>query len=337
MLFQNVAIRLSVMNIFVVSSPFQYMFATMIAKYLFPEEKNLAVYYEFQQNFGKVFKKISKFTNYELPVEDVSSFNRIKETKRLFISNRYNPIEIRLAIQAKKLNIDVCLFEDGLNMYLPHQFANSSMNDFDKSLRIRNFFKQLFGGFPSHFYHSDIRCYYSFLDELPVEVVKGNHITLNEYFIKEAVSESSTCLPDNSCVILSQWFVRENYIREIDYMNYLRDLVVNLKKKYSHVYYKPHPRDYLTFNYWVYHELQTSVLPEDFNDIPVELLLLKTKMDIYGFGSASLIYAKHFLNSNSYTLISDINEKFHTKKLGEWCKVSLKLLKDHSIEEYSFE
>ena len=320
-------------KIFIFSSSLHYMFACLLAEEL--DGPIEGYYYESMSNSLKKYEAIDKVLNFPLskiPYQELMK-KEISEPYELFFANRYHDYEVDIFNKLAKKAVSVNLYEEGFSMYLTHIPFNKLTNDDNIKLKIKNIVRSVLDRRQSHIYLNQIDNIYTILEN--VHKVKKNKVYyINKFYsLKEKTIET---LGNKSCIILSQWFVEHNLIKEDDYISYISELIINLKKDYNTIYYKEHPRDSISMTNKILNK--NSILKQlyyPFNEIPIELYLAKNSIDVYGFWSSAMFYAKKVFNTKIVSLFKDISKKFPSKNMESMYQDAKPKLDELYIEEYS--
>ena len=305
------------LNYFVFSSPFQYMMTLLVSR-RFPEDNNIGYYYYFHEDMRDYFKQIEETLGFKIPIYDINNTS-LSTPDRLFISNRYNhDLEIKLFLDIKDKCSEINFIEEGL--IYKSIYGNRNISDHNIKLFLKNKLKSLFHSKqPSHIYLSEFSYIYSVFDEIPISVDIGKQIIIGNDLKKlsELRIDSSLNELENSCLFLSEWLTREEFITEKQYLAYLENTIRFLKTRDDNILYKPHPRDLGSLTETVLKFYDVQLLPAPYDKLPAEFLISRPGLDVYGFGTIAMFYSKPIFGNQSYSLMKDIASQYGNKKMIE--------------------
>ncbi len=323
------------MNIVVFSSPLQYLFAHLVIREL--SLKNvIGIHYIYQKDFSPIFNHIDNILFHKIDrwsTDEIEGIMANSNIEAVFFSNRYSQEEVALFHKLKGRTSKICLYEEGANFYLQHFFLDKNIKDNNFVLKFKNMIKQLFKKNTSHIYLSQIDEIYSVFD-LEFLPKKVKRYSLFEQFQK--LQSSRLIKQNDSCLILSQWFVEHNYLSEDEYIYYVNHLVEKIENRYNNIYYKPHPRDAEKLNSNIYKNPKIKRLKTPYNEVPVELFIANQNLDLYGFWSSAMFYINSAWDVDVYSLFQDlINMYPENQRIKEMYNNDVKpLLIKHEIKEY---
>lgn len=303
-------------NIFIFSSPLQFLFACIISLNL----KNKAViegyYYIYDKNFINVYSKILQFL--KAPFDNIQilsnlDIDNLKEDDQIFLGNRFNKVEVDLYYKLKKHVKNIFLYEEGFNTYLRHHFNNNELSDYNIKTFIKNRVKLFIGKTPSLIPLNNFNKVYSTfpLDHLrnkskwnKIEFLKQNHLNSKNNF-------------SDDCIFLSQTIVEDGFINKLEFLKFIELALSELAKKYTVIYFKPHPRNsnelidkILKLNYKI------CFLPDHYQDLPAEFFLMENNIDTYGFSSSTLLYASSLFQIKTFQCLEELIRLYPSKKLN---------------------
>lgn len=318
---------------FVISSPLQCFFASIISKGI--KGKKIALYYDYGKSFFQIYPKIvellhSKFDS----IEKLSDFNlkQIKKEDSFFFCNRYSIDEIDLFHKIKGKVKECNLYEEGLNTYLDHHFNNPNLNDRSLKLKAKNIVKRCFMKLPSHIY---LRQFSNVYSSFPIDYKNVNNIKITTDEFENGINNSET----KSCLFLSQTLAVDGFLSLTDYHDWLFTVIGRLTLDFDLVYYKAHPRDNEETIKLMFEKFPNKIrlLPDYYNDLPAELFLIKNLgITLFGFFSSTLVYYASLMNGQSYQLLSRITEDFSQNERLKVINSSMStLFEQHKISSMS--
>ena len=139
---------------------------------------------------------------------------------------------------------------------------------------------------------------------------------------------------ENDCLIISQWWSEDGFMTEADYFAFLKITYKRLTQKYTNIYFKAHPRESAEFVNRLTKEFDFKFLPTEYSDLPIELYLLNNNLDLYGFWTSAMFYAKKAFNMNVYSLFDSLVENYPENKMIYELHESVKpLLQQYGIPQ----
>jgi len=317
------------MNIFLYSSPLQYLCAHLVIEKEKIQNSSIGVYYLYDKDFTHIFKMIDKVMGRTIQTKPLSSFHP-KVINHLFLTNRFSSHEIQFYTKHHNIIDQVSLYEEGANMYLPHFFLDKTINDSNLLLKLKNTIKKKLGKQVSHLPLTTFDSIYSIFD-IPFIAKKTKNILIYNEFKKLQTIQNK----NNFCLILSQWFVEHRYLTENEYITYIKNLSHSLKKTYNIVYFKPHPRDNNSMVNRIYNIDHIARLPSDYEDLPAELVIAKLNLDVFGFWTSTMFYVIEAWDINVYSLFEDLLSNYKKQDIINMYELDAKiLLNKHHIPQY---
>lgn len=336
----NAATRGRFNNIFVVGSPQQYLFAKVISNAL--DGTSIFIENDSAGRFKDTYNKIDIIL--DMPTIPIIDYNSIEinkmHTNRIFISNRFNSIDIDIFLLLRENSKIMCIYEDGIAFYLPYAFFNNTLSDNNKILRFKNYSKYYLHAFTSikrykpNFLPMTIfdEAHIAFPDSL--KKYEGRVFDILPYLKSHLHSPKSNRL--RTCVFMSQCIVKDNLTTSQAYKNYVISNLCKIREHYDNVYYKPHPRDDNDLTTSILASSGVDTLPSPYDQIPIEIFCGHFEnTDLYGFGTSALAYAATLFGSRSYTLIPSYLKAVPNQRLADlWSDVH-GLLKPYGVIEYT--
>lgn len=296
-------------NLFIVNSPLQYLLSRTIADQIFSEDENFIIQYVDNGDFSPSFEQIDRWIGRHgfsgwwkhdagAPLPSMT-FNRV------FMSNRFNPSEISIALKLRKHTDILCAFEDGISIYLSHFFLDKKKSENNIPRLVKNAAKiwlfdspittQRKPDFIPFSYFSEV---YSIYPEIPAMRKSAIRIPIADHFRTNCmdgdVTNADNDISQTSCLLLSQSLTTDRLLTEDELVSFISDRIGELRQRYDRVYYKPHPRDPTALQQAAA-RLEVSPIPDDLRLCPVELFVARNpNTDIYGFWSSTLAYCPLF-------------------------------------------
>lgn len=327
---------------YVYNGPLQYFLSRLIDEKC-AGSRSVGIQYTDCGDFSSVFREIDNVLG--LPKREEIRFQNgvslpFASSDRIFLSNRFNPTEIELFRLARGRVGKVCAFEDGLALYIRHNFRNPTWHDRNLSMRAKNLVKEFallvgwpFSGLPSFFPVSAFDEFYSMFGEIPGRRRSSKWVDMSSC-LRELKNGSSNGRRVSGTLILSQSIVNDGLANEADYVAFLKGLVRDLSSDGRKIFFKPHPRDSDAVRLAMSSESSCVPLPTSYQNIPVEIFLaINPDVDVYGFWSSALAYSSGVLGQKAYTFAPIFLRGNHMTRpgLGElWRSVS-PLLKRHGV------
>lgn len=284
--------------VFVLNSPLQYLLANIIARHYFGGRSCTFIQYTDNGDYKSAFREVDKLVAPADGVHWITYRGRKSiaavRCERLFFSNRFNPSEIEIFLSLKGRTEAVCAFEDGVSIYLGHNFRDPSWNDSNSALRLRNLYHSALWHLgrrrrPLFFPFSAFDEVYTLFPFVPGMRQGAKWFALAEPFRDALKGPGGTA--SNACVLLSQSLVTDQLVEEQAYCEFLQRRVQELRGRYQRLYFKPHPRDPASVTERLA-RLGCEALPDPYAATPVEIFLARHPgTDIAGFWSSTLMYA----------------------------------------------
>lgn len=319
------------MRIITFSSPLQYLFASLINKQ--NNDELVGYYYQFHADFSTVFDEIDKILESKLtryPIENIYNLDRIPS--EIILSNRFSYEDIKIFEFFKQDKVKFSIYEEGTSFYIDHNYLNKNINDKNIIIKLKNLIKKLINKPSSHIYMKDIDKTYSIFGN-PEWMSKKieQELFCNEFNKLKNKNKMNT---KGNAIILSQWFVEHNILKEEEYIDFIGSVVNTLKNKYSIIYYKAHPRDNENMTQAIINKYSLSILAEPYNILPVEIFIGKYDVDTYGFWTSAMFYVHRLWDIPTFSLFNKIIS-IHDKniKLKEIYTTSKYLLNRYEIPQ----
>ncbi|KGL64357.1 alpha-2,8-polysialyltransferase family protein [Polaribacter sp. Hel1_85] len=319
-------------NIFIFSSPLQFLFSSLTASQLEQNSYSIGYYYVYHKNFTNIYKMISDFLGDSmsiiLPIEEMD-VNDINFDDTVYFSNRYSSVEIELFYKCYDKTTNLNLYEEGFNTYLKHHFNNPKKSEYNTINNIKNFIKvKIRGKRPNLIKLEEFKNIYT---TFKIDHLKNNTNWIPINFVNSNEIQKS----NDSCLFLSQSLVQDSLIDKNIFIDFLESYFSKIGLKYKTIYFKPHPRDDIEMiNEIIRKNKNLKLLPEKDSDLPAEILLVKKPMDVIGFSSSTLIYANSLLKITSYECLSDLVKMNKTNyKIQSYYKSVKVLFNKHKISK----
>jgi hypothetical protein len=264
---------------------------------------------------------------------------------RLFLSNRFNPTEVEIYLLQRFQAQHLCAYEDGLALYIDHNFREASWHDGNYPLVIKNRIKELLRQHttyrsknirPLFFPKSRYDQYYSIFPDIP-----GRRPDAKIYPLKKAfrglATGPQTNLTDTTSIILSQCLVKDGLMVEDAYIDFLSARIAEIRQTCPSVLFKPHPRDEASMIQKIIDRTGCTLLPIEFQKIPVELYLAsQPNTTPIGFWSSTLAYAAKGLGRNAQTFAPALMAQGNvsSKVLSLWASMA-PLLDRYGVVPYT--
>lgn len=319
--------------IFIFSSPLQFLFCSLIAEKMDADKDIYGFYYTYQKDFRNVFTKIiDVFDSKVVRINDVEHFkvNSLNPGDYVFFGNRYNNLECSLFKLVKTNTKNYFLYEEGFNTYLGHHFNNSTLNDTNLKLGIKNFVKTCLGKTPSHVKLNDFQKVYT--------TFKLEHLKDQTKWVKiDFLSKNQPIVLENStCLFLSQTLVEDGFIDEGTYLTFMNKVLKELSKNYDIIFFKTHPRNDVSLMQRILNgNPKIKTLPEPYDTLPAEFFTKDFMVHLYGFTSSTLMYAASLFKTESFQCLDSLIELKSTKELRSFQSSAGPLLKKHGVKPYS--
>lgn len=304
-------------NIFIFSSPLQFLFSCIISLNL----KNVGIiegyYYIYDRNFTEVYSKILMLL--KAPFDSIKSLSsldidNLNEDDQIFLGNRYNKVEVDLYYKLNKHISNIFLYEEGFNIYLKHHFNNKELSDYNIKTLIKNRVKLFLGKTPSLIPLNNFNRVYS---TFPLDHLRNKFKWNKIEFLKQNHFKSKKI--SNKCIFLSQTMVEDGYINELNFLKFIELVLNKLEKKYDVIYFKPHPRN---CNDLIKKILKLrdkmDIFPEKYQDLPAEFFLMENNIDTYGFSSSTLLYASGLFKIKSFQCLEELHRLYPSQKLNSF-------------------
>lgn len=289
------------------NSPLQYLLARTIAEHKFPADDNHLLQYIEGGDFGAVFAQIDRIIgeNHFATWRKWGEFDPGVEYSRLFLSNRYNPIECEIRKAMVGRFEKLCAFEDGFATYLKHSFRDPDVHDWsfkifrrkwretiraklDNVIGTRKARLDLIVPYIPAYKFSAI---YSVLPHVPAYPFTVRRHAIREEFQATCAGPPAKPKSGSQCVFLGQSLVADGLVNDEIYRTITRDALRTAIGRYETVFFKRHPREHCSIEADAA-ALGCLPLPEPFDVVPVELYLARNPgTDVIGFWSTTLIYA----------------------------------------------
>jgi len=319
-------------NIFLFSSPLQYLFATLTARLV--GGPATGYFYQYGRNFEDVYEAMDHIAGHVLDRNDIAQMDDPKAPFRLFIGNRFSNVEIDCFCRLRARSDEICLYEEGVNLYIDHFYLNKKLSDSNKINWLKNQIKRSIGKNPNQIYLREFSKIYSVFSKIPYRPNTVMHISLADEMRKISKNKLEKT-EKKEALLLSQWFVSHNLLNNNEYFNFIRDAVSYIAQGYDKVYFKAHPRDPDNVTERILAELPVLRLPKDFESVPAELFLATNpSVDVFGFWTSAMFYSKHLYGSRSVSFFRALVERFADRsEIREMYKSVQPLLIEKGIEE----
>lgn len=335
-------------SVYVFSSPLQYFLCRLIALE-YPSRVTKGIQYIELGDFSAVFQQIDNLMGpcpFEMSQFSIGDKLPPENIDRLFLSNRFNQSEIEILLQVGSKAKELCAFEDGLSLYISHNFREASWNDQNTLLVAKNWAKEFVRNH-TNFRNKNIRPYYfstkrydSFFSIFPD--IPGRRENSKLYSIKpvfQSLSDPDQGKFESTAIILSQSLVKDEFISSTDYIEAMIALIRDISTKHAKIIFKAHPRDDTKMIEAIMSQSGCTELPEEYRKVPVELYLAKNRhVTTYGFWSSSLPYAAGGLGMNAFTFAPElVRLGKHSPSLPKTWKSMEQVLIRHGVKKYAVE